>query len=155
MKWFLILILFTSYSAFGQDSIPFIEVNHFEEEEDSSAQPFTGTLIEPTAEFPGGQDSLYKFIGDHFTIPQDLDSLDYSMSPGKVYIQFTIDTTGAVTNVNVPRGMTAKLNQAAIDVIEMMPDWDVDYWGREPMPFTFALPIRIELPVKYTEIIKK
>ena len=51
-----------------------------------------GTFIGKSPEFPGGTDSLYKFLESNLTYPEDAkkDSIQ-----GRVICRFTIDTDGS------------------------------------------------------------
>ncbi len=68
--------------------------------------------------FPGGNDSLFAFISSNFNklIPD-------TCKHGKVYVRFTIDTSGFVKDIKILRGLCKPLDDEAIRLISIMPRW--------------------------------
>lgn len=79
-----------------------------------------GTFIGKSPEFPGGTDSLYKFLESNLTYPEDAkkDSIQ-----GRVICRFTIDTDGSITDIQVLRSVHPSLDAEAVRVISAMPKW--------------------------------
>lgn len=79
-----------------------------------------GTFIGKSPEFPGGIDSLAKFICSNLKYPEDAkkDSIQ-----GRVICRFTIDTDGSVTDIQVLRSVHPSLDTEAVRVISAMPKW--------------------------------
>ena len=71
-------------------------------------------------EFPGGTDSLYKFLESNLKYPEDAkkDSIQ-----GRVICRFTIDTDGSITDIRVLRSVHPSLDAEAVRVISAMPKW--------------------------------
>ena len=86
-----------------------------------SVQAFTGrddfSISLPT--FPGGDDSLYRFISNNFHIPEG-----YEKYAGKIYIQFTVKTDGSISDIKIVRGINDVLDKEAMRVISIMPLWN-------------------------------
>ena len=78
------------------------------------------TFIGKSPEFPGGIDSLAKFICSNLTYPEDAkkDSIQ-----GRVICRFTIDTDGSITDIQVLRSVHPSLDAEAVRVLSAMPKW--------------------------------
>ena len=79
-----------------------------------------GTFIGKSPEFPGGTDSLFKFLESNLIYPEDAkkDSIQ-----GRVICRFTIDTDGSITDIRVLRSVHPSLDAEAVRVISAMPKW--------------------------------
>ncbi|MGB1248466.1 MAG: energy transducer TonB [Chitinophagales bacterium] len=60
---------------------------------------------------------------------------------GKVFIQFIIDETGKVTDVEVAKGVDNLLNDAALKHIQNMPDWHPVSRNGKFVAVEYAIPI--------------
>ncbi len=78
------------------------------------------SYFEVQPEFPGGQAALYDFLSKNLAFPKE--AIEQGIE-GKVYIQFTVETDGSITNITVLKSDHQLLNQAAVDVIRKMPKW--------------------------------
>ena len=90
------------------------------QEDNDNDEFICGTFIGKSPEFPGGTDSLYKFLESNLTYPEDAkkDSIQ-----GRVICRFTIDTDGSVTDIQVLRSVHPSLDTEAVRVISAMPKW--------------------------------
>ena len=74
-----------------------------------------------------------------------------TLTEGKVYVKFKIDTAGKVSNVHIIRGYDVKIDSEIARVIKLMPDWapalvlhgklKTGKWVKDTM--SFSLPIKI------------
>lgn len=90
-------------------------------QEDNDNDEFIGFIQFPEEpEFPGGIDSLCKFLNSNLKYPEDAkkDSIQ-----GRVICRFTIDTDGSVTDIRVLRSVHPSLDAEAVRVISAMPKW--------------------------------
>ncbi|MFT3739787.1 MAG: TonB family protein [Breznakibacter sp.] len=102
----------------------------------------TYQTVDQMPEYPGGTDALIKFIASELKYPVEAQKRGIQ---GKVFVKFVVAKTGKVINVQVIRGLSPTLDEEALRVVKMMPDWkpgvhqgkkvDVDY----TLPITFAL----------------
>ena len=94
--------------------------------------------------FPGGDVALMKFIKDNMIYPYE--ALKNRIE-GKVIIQFVVTKTGKVGKVKVVRSVNKELDQEAVRLIKMLPDFSP---GRnnvgEPMNVWYILPVIFKLP---------
>ena len=94
--------------------------------------------------FPGGDVALMKFIKDNMIYPPE--ALKNRIE-GKVIIQFVVTKTGKVGKVKVVRSVNKELDQEAVRLIKMLPDFSP---GRnnvgEPVNVWYILPVIFKLP---------
>jgi TonB family protein len=69
-------------------------------------------------EFPGGDEARIKYISTNLVKPKGTDSIS-----GTVYVEFVVEKTGEITNVNVKREVHPLLDSEAVRVIKNMPKW--------------------------------
>ena len=89
-------------------------------------------------EFPGGFEALMKFIADH------LQWQESSGPGGKVYVTFTVEEDGSLTETKVLRGVDVLADAEAMRLVNAMPRWNPgrDHNGK-PMRQRWNLPIQI------------
>ena len=63
---------------------------------------------------------------------------------GTVYISFVIDETGKVTTPKALKGISKEQDEAALNVIQSMPDWDPAMNAGKPVKIKLSIPIRFE-----------
>ena len=68
-----------------------------------------------------------------------------SQTEGRVVLQFVIDKEGHVTDIQILRGVTPELDQAAIDVVSSLPDWKPGMQDGEAVNVKYTLPIVFKL----------
>ena len=103
-----------------------------------------GTPSEMTApEFEGGKDAMYEFIANNLKYPKEASKLDIT---GKVFVQFRIDTDGAVSDLEIVKSPHESLTKEAIRLVSMMPKWKPATRDGEPvaspniyLPINFAI----------------
>jgi TonB family protein len=100
--------------------------------------------VEKTAEFPGGMEELYKFLGKNIKYPQIEKEMNIS---GKVYVQFIITDLGKIEKVEVIKGIPGGkgLENEALRVLKMMPDWKPALIKGKPVKQIFRLPVNFQL----------
>ena len=96
------------------------EIVQVEEEEEEEDVDQIFTIVENPAEPVGGYPKFYKFIKKKLKYPKQARRMGVE---GKVYVQFIIDKTGAITNVKVMKGVGAGCDEEALRVIKMAPKW--------------------------------
>ena len=144
MKTFFLRILILlcavvwSLGAQAQKSIDLINDNY----DASNDEVFHSSGHMPS--FPGGDVALMKFIKDNMIYPYE--ALKNRIE-GKVIIQFVVTKTGKVGKVKVVRSVNKELDQEAVRLIKMLPDFSP---GRnnvgEPVNVWYILPVIFKLP---------
>ena len=94
------------------------------------------------AEFPGGQQAMFKFVRDNVRYPEI--SLELG-EQGKIYLQFIIEADGTVSHVKVMRGATKPLDIEGIRLIYSMPQWKAGSCGGKKVRSRAMLPIYFAL----------
>ena len=74
--------------------------------------------IEIAPQFPGGYDSLRCYLLHNLQYPEACHE-----ATGKVYVGFTVETDGTITEVELLRGICSAYNEEALRIVRMMPRW--------------------------------
>ena len=82
----------------------------------------TDSVNEVMPEFPGGEAAFYKYLADSVKYPA---SAKLAAKEGTVYVQFTVEKDGSITDVKVVKEVSGapELSAEAIRVISEMPKW--------------------------------
>lgn len=110
--------------------------------EEECIEPISFTVVEVKPEFPGGVDALMQFIADNVQYPKE--AVDSGIQ-GTIYVQFVISNEGKVTQVQLIKGITQSLDDEAIRVIKMMPDWRPGKQRSKKVSVTYIMPIKFSL----------
>ena len=126
------VLLIFFLAAFGQFSLA------FEMPTDTNIYD----MPEQMPQFPGGADAMEHFISDNMKYPEEAKE---KRIQGKVYIQFIVEKDGSLTNIKVRRGVNKMLDDEAVRLIEIMPNWKPGSMRgktvrvRHTIPIIFAL----------------
>lgn len=148
MGLILLLVLFTTnvmgQKSRGEETDTLIEINDedvqvemVEYEEDPIF-----VVVEEMPEFPGGQDSLAKFIAANLVYPVKAKENNIQ---GKVMIEFVVDEKGKVTNAKVIKGIGSGCDEEALRIVNRMPKWKPGKQRNKPVNVRFVLPIKFSL----------
>jgi TonB family protein len=102
-------------------------------------------IIPELPHFPGGDDAFRKYLQDTIHYPAEAKAKGIE---GTVYVQFTIEKDGSITNVNAVKTVTDSpdLTEEAIRAISNMPKWVVPNDSQHPyVPIVMTQPIRFSL----------
>ena len=93
-------------------------------------------------EFVGGDEALMSYMAEHIKYPEKAraDSIQ-----GMVLLTFTVDKTGKIKDGVVTRGVHPLLDEAALGVLNNMPDWVPGEKDSMPVNVQFHLPINFKL----------
>ncbi len=100
-------------------------------------------LPEKIAEFPGGNDSLMKFIARNFKYSSI--NKDGNVNGTKLYIEFIIDKNGNVKNAKIIKGINTSLDNEALRVVNAMPKWKPAQQNGKSVNSRYNLPIQLEI----------
>jgi protein TonB len=107
--------------------------------DDPIADIDTFVLIpEITPQFPGGFQAMYEYIKDNLKYT---DIAKKANITGTIYIEFTVEKDGRLTDVHVVRGIGGGLDEEAVRVIESMPKWEPARQGGIPVKVKYQIPI--------------
>lgn len=102
------------------------------------------TVIDETCppQFPGGDAALINFLNANIVYPQQAaqDKVE-----GKVVVQFTVKKTGKIDNVKVLRSVRKDLDDEAVRVVKMMPDFIPAKQDGEVTDMPYTIPVSFKL----------
>jgi TonB family protein len=96
-------------------------------------------------EFQGGSDAMIKFIAQNVKYPE---KARQSGVQGTVYVQFTVEESGKVSQISIKKGVEATLDAEAMRVVGLMPDWSPGEIKGKKVSVQMVLPISFSLDDK-------
>jgi len=99
-------------------------------------------VVEVMPEFPGGIDALMKYLSENIKYPEDAKK---EAIQGRVFVNFTVEKSGKVNNVNIIRGIGGGCDEEAIRVVSEMPGWAPGLQRDKPVRVSYNLPISFKL----------
>lgn len=122
-----------------------IQTSCFAQTKDLERQAPTYINVEPcfvgvngeVPEFPGGRDSLTKFLQQNIKYPANW------KGEGTVGVKFTVDTLGTLKDIQVLKQLCEECDREVLRVIKLMPTWKprLDAKTKRPVETTVNLPI--------------
>ena len=106
---------------------------------DTGKVPFPIFKVDEPPVFPGGEPGMDRWVQDNLDFPQGLAGKDV------VYVQFTVDRDGAVTDARALTGRQAWCKEAAERTVSSMPRWKPARMNGHDVPCRLTLPIRFEV----------
>jgi TonB family protein len=100
------------------------------------------TIIEQMPAFPGGESMMMEFIQKNISYPREAMENGFS---GTVYVNFVVDNTGEISQVNIIRGVQKSLNEESLRIVKSMPRWSPGMQSGRPVWVSFNLPIKYTL----------
>jgi TonB family protein len=99
-------------------------------------------VMEELPQFPGGKNALASWIAANVKYPAE--ALKGSIA-GKVYVSFTISTSGKVKDAVVTKSASPLLNTEAIRVVSSMPDWKPGTQSGKSVAVQMEVPVEFKL----------
>lgn len=99
-------------------------------------------VVEEMPSFPGGDAALMSFIANNIKYPKAAQRIGIE---GRVTLLFVIDETGAITNIEVLKGIGAGCDKEAIRVLKMLPNYNPGKQRGVPVKVRMRLPINFNL----------
>lgn len=96
--------------------------------------------VEP--EFPGGEDAMIKFIQANVVYPEKSREMG---EQGTVYVQFVVNTDGSITDIVILKGVSELLDEEAMRVIKLMPNWKPGVQNGKPVRVRYQIPIKFAI----------
>ena len=113
-----------------------------EEVQESEAEEVPFIVVEEMPMFPGGNDALLKYIGEHTQYPEIAKENNIQ---GKVIIRFCVTAKGGVSQVSILKGVDPELDKEAIRVVNTLPPFKPGKQGGKPVPVWYMVPIAFTL----------
>lgn len=115
----------------GGDDEPFVEV----------AEKIH-TIVEVNASPDGGMSSFYKYIRKNLKYPRQAKRMGIE---GKVFLQFVVDKTGQITELQVIRGIGGGCDEEAVRILKNSPRWNPGKQRGNPVKQRMTFPINFKL----------
>ncbi len=112
-------------------------------------------LVEKEPEFPGGKKAMFEFIDKNLIYPQA--AIDSGIE-GVVKVRFTVTKSGKLTDfmaVITKEKLGYGLEEAAIDVVKKMPQWEPGSVNGVVTPVYHTVPIKFSISSKTSTIINE
>ena len=111
------------------------------EEEEEEEVVFV--VVESMPEFPGGQQALFKYLGDNVKYPVIAQENGIQ---GRVICQFVVNKDGSIVDVEVVRsGGDPSLDKEAVRVIKSMPKWKPGKQRGKAVRVKYTVPVNFKL----------
>jgi len=99
-------------------------------------------VVETMPSFPGGDQALFKFLGDNVKYPVIAQENGIQ---GRVICQFVVNKDGSIVDVEVVRPVDPSLDKEAIRVIKSMPNWSPGKQRGKSVRVKYTLPVNFKL----------
>ena len=111
--------------------------------ENNTEEDFVFTVAEVMPEFPGGNLAMLKFIAENLYYPFEAFQ---NREEGRVIVQFVVERTGELTDIQVVRGASPLFDEEAILLVKSMPNFIPGKQAGEKVRVRFTLPVMFTLP---------
>lgn len=100
------------------------------------------TSVEKSAEYPGGIESFYSYLGQNIHYPEYARQKNIT---GRVIITFVVERNGSVTNIRVLRGIGYGCDEEAVRVLKESPKWAPGVQKGRVVRQQYTIPINFTL----------
>jgi TonB family protein len=100
------------------------------------------TSVASLPEFPGGLEAFGKFLSTNIKYPA---SAREQKIQGRVIITFIVERDGSLSNERVVKGITGDLDNEALRVMKLSPQWKPGMQGNRPVRVQYSVPINFAL----------
>jgi len=101
------------------------------------------TENEKTAQFPGGQEAMMKFINGHLIYPKTMKGQGIE---GRLFLRFNVLPDGTLADFEAVRSPHEDFTNAAIKAMKQMPKWIPAEKDGEKVKIKMTLPIKFDMP---------
>jgi protein TonB len=119
-----------------------IEEIVFEEAPEEEEVDEIFTIVEETAEPPGGMAAFYKYVAKNMNYPNQAKRMGIE---GRVFVQFVVDKDGSITDVQAVKGIGAGCDEEAVRVVAGASKWKPGKQRGRPVKQRIILPITFKL----------
>lgn len=118
------------------------EYTPVEVEEEEVVEQEVFTIVEQMPSFPGGDEKMYKYLGNNIKYPQVARETGIQ---GRVFVNFVVEPDGSVSNVKVLRGIGGGCDEEAMRVVKAMPKWTPGKQRGKAVRVSYTLPVVFKL----------
>jgi len=113
-----------------------------EEVEEEVEEPEIFTIVEQMPSFPGGEEALFKFLGNNIKYPPIAKENGIE---GMVYVSFVVMEDGSIQSAKVVRDIGGGCGKEAMRVVKKMPKWTPGKQRGKNVRVQYNLPVRFQL----------
>ena len=103
------------------------------------------TVADKMPEYPGGEKALFGFMNENVIYPKEAVK---KKEQGKVIVRFVVGRSGKVENASVLKGVSAHLDNEALRVVGLMPDWTPGEQNGVKVPVYQIIPVVFKIPTE-------
>lgn len=126
---------FAAVSAFGQHRS---KVTFYSRTSSVVVEAYVADAVDVQPEFPGGDNAMMKFINDERRYPRRAYNEGIE---GRVLCGFVVLPNGAISDIEVIRGVEESIDREAVRIIRSMPVWKAGRVSGAPVAVYCILPI--------------
>lgn len=115
-----------------------------------SAQDEPMLQPEIAPEYPGGVPAMLSYIQQNLKYPEGAKEQEIQ---GRVIVQFTVETDGTVSDVNVVKSVDPLVDAEVVRIVSDMPAWKPGMHEGKPVRVSYSIPIRFRLQAPPKDII--
>ena len=119
-----------------------VVVEEVVEEVEEPEEPEIFTIVEQSAEFPGGMGELLKYLGKNINYPPIAQENGIE---GRVVLRFIVDETGGISDVQILRDIGGGCGEEAVRVVKKMPKWSPGKQRGRAVKQYYTLPVKFTL----------
>ncbi|MEN0006533.1 MAG: M56 family metallopeptidase, partial [Bacteroidota bacterium] len=136
----LFMMAFSSHSNLTSITIPFAEKTEVDEMPRFPGCEGKANMQEKTA---CALEKMVAFIGKELKYPT---AAVAAKTQGIVFVRFTVEATGEITEIGIEKGIGSGCDEAALSIVEAMPNWIPGKKDGKSVATEMTLPIRFALP---------
>jgi len=139
-----IVMLLLFNSAFQTKAEPDNKMNYDQQNPaPDQDKPQIFSHVEVMPQYPGGIDSLMKFLSENINYPPEAVTKE---TQGRVVLRFVVTPDGSIDDVEVVKSLDSSFcDNEAVRVVKSMPKWIPGTQNGNPVYVYFALPITFRL----------
>jgi len=103
---------------------------------------YSEQMVEVMPQFPGGQQALNDFFAGVIEYPAEAVKNNIQ---GRVFVTFTVRSDGKVENAKLSRGVNPLLDNEAIRVVSLSPNWIPGKYKGLPVTASYTIPVQFAL----------
>lgn len=92
-------------------------------------------------EYPGGIVEFYKFVGQHFKIPEEVSK---NKVDAKISMQFMVEKDGSLSEITIVKDSGYGLGEEATRILKLSPKWIPGSEHGKPVRVLYSLPIAVQ-----------
>ena len=110
--------------------------------QDNSNKIYDFTSLEKVPDYPGGIKKFYEFLGREIKYPEVAKK---NSTQGKVFASFVVEKNGALTDIQITKGLTKETDDEALRVLNKSPRWNPGFLNGKPVRVKYNININFSM----------